>query len=224
MKTPNERLRAIRVQRGFESARDAARAYGWPVNAYASHENGHRGIPPDAAIKYSQAYGFTLDWLYKGADPIKTSGVLAKPDVAFRLIPRLSWEFMKTHGGIEKAMEKATEYTSLPQTLNIKMPAFSMVVSGDSMRNSAGVGPSFDPGELIIFSTRELVSPGDFILAELLDENTVIFRQYRERGLNADGFMTYELAPLNSAFPTRLITKEGQARIVARMQHSIKSY
>ena len=224
MQTPADRLRSKRIEHGFETARDAARAFGWELSAYASHENGHRGIPPDAAIKYSKAYGFTLDWLYTGADPIKTRGLLAKPTIAFRLIPRLSWEFMKTHGGIEKAMEKATDYTSLPQTLDIKMPAFSMVVSGDSMRNAPGVSPTFEPGELIVFSTREPIAPGDFVLAELFDENAVTFRQYRERGRNSDGFMTYELAPLNPAYPTRLITHEGQARIVARMQHNIKSY
>lgn len=120
-------------------------------------------------------------------------------------------------------MEKATEFASLPKTLAFEMPAFSLTVADNSMRN-AGQPVSFEEGDEIILSCRAEIQPGNYVVAELFDENAVTFRQYRERGRNADGFMTYELAPLNTAYPTLTISAPEQARIVAKMTHSIKSY
>lgn len=54
-----ERLRALRIKKGFANPIDAARAYGWNEHTYKAHENGIRGIRPDAARKYASAYGST---------------------------------------------------------------------------------------------------------------------------------------------------------------------
>lgn len=223
MDTPGSRLKAVREQRGFETARDAARYYSWPVDAYASHENGNRGIPPDAAVRYARAFHFSLDWLYRGHTQ-NVAGIEATPHIAFQAVPRLLWNFLKIFGSLEQAMEQATEFASLPKTLNISMPAFSMTIADDSMKNSNMPGPSFEEGEEIIFSTKESIKPGDFVLAEIYDENAVVFRQYRERGKDENGFTIFELASLNPAFRNYLIQTPGQARLVAKMTHSIKSY
>jgi hypothetical protein len=224
MTTPNERLRSAREKRGYESAAEAARAFGWNENTYASHENGNRGIPQDSAIKYARAFRFSLDWLYLGGSLIKTEGLQEEPCVAFRIIPRLEWDAITAHGGVEKAMERAVAFASLPKTLNITMPAFTMIVSGDGMLNTSHPGPSFSHGDEVVFSTRAPIKPGDFVLAELLNENTVVFRQYRERGKTSGGFMTFELAPLNTSYPTTMVSGPEEARIVAKMTHAIKAY
>lgn len=224
MDTPNQRLRSIREKRGFETAFDAARAYGWNENTYASHENGNRGIPPDAAIRYAKAFRFSLDWLYTGTNAMKTIGLHREPNVAFKVVPRLSWDFMKIYGGVEKAMEMAVEFASLPKNISISMPSFSMTVIDDSMLNTVTPGASFSLGDEVVFSTKAEIRPGDFVLAELLTENAVIFRQYKARGRSSSGFMTFDLAPLNNSHPTTSITEENQARIVARMTHVIKAY
>jgi SOS-response transcriptional repressor LexA len=224
MDRPNQRLRSIRERSGYETANDAARAFGWNENTYASHENGNRGIPPDAAIRYAKAFRFSLDWLYTGANTMKTAGLEQEPNIAFKVIPRLSWEFMKNHGGIEEAMEKAVEFASLPKNIIISMPSFSMTVIDDSMLNVVAPGPSFSSGDELVFSTRAEIRPGDFVLAELFTENSVIFRQYKERGKTASGFMTYDLSPLNNAYPTTSVTTGNQARIIARLTHVIKAY
>lgn len=223
MDRPADRLKSIREQRGFPTARDAARAYGWEVSAYASHENGNRGIPPDAAIKYAKALRFSLDWLYMGVKNNRTLGVDTVPHVAFQVVPRLLWNFMKNFGELETAMSEATEFTSLPKTLNVQMPAFSLLVIGDSMKTNTSPD-SFKEGDEVVFSTRAEVRPGDFVLAEIFAENEVVFRQYMERGLSPEGFMTYDLAPLNPAYRTYRVESPDQARIVARMVHAIKSY
>lgn len=54
-----ERLRALRIKKGFANPIDAARAYGWNEHTYKAHENGLRGIRIDAARKYAAAYGST---------------------------------------------------------------------------------------------------------------------------------------------------------------------
>ena len=58
MKTPAERLKALRIKR-FETAQLAAEAFGWNVVTYRSHESGARNIPIDTARKYAQAFAST---------------------------------------------------------------------------------------------------------------------------------------------------------------------
>ncbi len=223
-KEPHERLKEARKKHGFVTARDAARYFAWQEDTYASHENGNRKITPEYAIKYGSAYHFSLDWLYRGVSDDKKSGVGVIPYVAQARLPRLDWNFMENHGGIEKAMERATEFSSLPQHMRVKLPAFVLPVIGDSMRNWPGASPSFEEGDELVFSTSETVTPGDFVLAEILDEKLVVFRRYLEKSKTPDGFIIYELAPLNPAYRTYLIDKPERARIVARMTHCIKSY
>jgi hypothetical protein len=54
---PARKLRAAREKAGYASAADACRYYGWGYAAYVHHENGTRGIPKDAAIRYAAAFG-----------------------------------------------------------------------------------------------------------------------------------------------------------------------
>lgn len=55
--SPADRLKKLRIAKLYETAKDAAEAFGWPVPTYRSHENGSRGIPIDAARKYAAAFG-----------------------------------------------------------------------------------------------------------------------------------------------------------------------
>lgn len=56
--TPADRLKSLRQKR-FETAKDAADAFGWNEVTYRSHESGGRGIPLPAARKYAVAFGST---------------------------------------------------------------------------------------------------------------------------------------------------------------------
>lgn len=59
MTDPAARLRRLRIQKGFATAADAAKAFGWNEHTYKSHENGVRGIRMDAARKYAAGLGST---------------------------------------------------------------------------------------------------------------------------------------------------------------------
>jgi hypothetical protein len=66
MREPFERLRWIRIHRGFSGATDAARRYGWNENTYRSHENGVRAISKKAGDNYARTYKVPYGWLMMG--------------------------------------------------------------------------------------------------------------------------------------------------------------
>lgn len=73
---PGTRLRKLRERRGFETAADAARAYGWPVTTYQAHENGSRGLKLDVAQRYARAFGSSAAFILTGNDGGGASAVV----------------------------------------------------------------------------------------------------------------------------------------------------
>jgi cysteine sulfinate desulfinase/cysteine desulfurase-like protein len=67
METPADRLKALRKARRYETATDAAKAYGWPVSTYISHENGARDVSRKAAERYARAYRATPEHIIFGS-------------------------------------------------------------------------------------------------------------------------------------------------------------
>lgn len=68
METPATRLRQAREKAGYETPTAAAAAFGWPYPTYAAHENGSRGIRPDAMLRYAKAFRVSAAWLLDGSD------------------------------------------------------------------------------------------------------------------------------------------------------------
>ncbi|RVD14247.1 MAG: LexA family transcriptional regulator [Mesorhizobium sp.] len=60
-----KRLEQARIARGFATAKDAAKYFGWSYDTYAQHENGTRGIGR-ASEKYAKAYRVGEGWLLTG--------------------------------------------------------------------------------------------------------------------------------------------------------------
>jgi hypothetical protein len=58
-KTPGDRLKELRISKGFETAKDAAEAFGWSEVTYRAHESGGRNITLAAARKYALAFRST---------------------------------------------------------------------------------------------------------------------------------------------------------------------
>lgn len=57
---PSDRLRRARVAKGFTSAREAARHFGWNEVTYITHENGSRGLRISTARVYAKAFGIPV--------------------------------------------------------------------------------------------------------------------------------------------------------------------
>jgi len=68
MLSAGDRLREARAAKGFASATDAASALGIKAAAYRHHENGTRGIDPDAAYRYGRFFGVSPAWILWGID------------------------------------------------------------------------------------------------------------------------------------------------------------
>lgn len=60
---PGDRLKKLRIAKGYETAKDAAEAFGWKVVTYLAHENKGRGIRPEAARRYAKAFGSTPEYI-----------------------------------------------------------------------------------------------------------------------------------------------------------------
>ena len=58
-----DRLREARIKAGFDSAAEAARAFGWEIPAYRHHENGTRTFDVEAAKRYARAFRVNPGWL-----------------------------------------------------------------------------------------------------------------------------------------------------------------
>jgi DNA-binding XRE family transcriptional regulator len=92
MKTPGDRLKELRQKR-FDTAQQAAEAYGWNVVTYRSHESGMRNIPIPTARKYAAAFGTTAAHILgmnnggnsDGVNPVNLVPLVAKASAgAFR--------------------------------------------------------------------------------------------------------------------------------------------
>ncbi|MBI6628347.1 LexA family transcriptional regulator [Pontibaca salina] len=65
-----DRLKEAREKAGYETAADAAGAFGWPYPTYAAHENGSRGFRAETAQRYAKAFRVTAHWLLYGDENI----------------------------------------------------------------------------------------------------------------------------------------------------------
>jgi hypothetical protein len=66
MTDPATRLRIARLRAGYETAKEAAEALGFPVSTYLGHENGSRGYPAKKAYTYARKFKVREQWLLYG--------------------------------------------------------------------------------------------------------------------------------------------------------------
>jgi phage repressor protein C with HTH and peptisase S24 domain len=161
MATKAERLKQARIAAGFDSAQDAADAYGWNAPAYRHHENGTRGFGPDAAKKYGKAFKVRAGWLL-GLDHVEKDPPTPLPDED-RLV---------VNGSVEAGAWRATEAWDDDRAFVIEgMPSplpgakrFGLVTVGLSMNEF------YEPGTVLdcvsIFKGGTTPKTGDHVIVE----------------------------------------------------------
>jgi phage repressor protein C with HTH and peptisase S24 domain len=85
-----DRLKEARIKAGFETATDAAEAFGWKPPTYMAHENGSRGVPRQKLETYARAFKVPLLWLLTGQGPQETpnyAGIIGKIGAGAEIIP-----------------------------------------------------------------------------------------------------------------------------------------
>lgn len=73
--------------------------------------------------------------------------------------------------------------------------AFGLEIEGDSM------APEFKAGDRVIIEPDWVPRPGECVAAKN-GSGEATFKKYRERGIDKDGHMIFELVPLNEDYPT----------------------
>jgi phage repressor protein C with HTH and peptisase S24 domain len=110
---PHERLKSARAGAGYPDATAAARAFGWKIPTYLSHEGGTRGIRIDAAKRYGKAFRVDPEWLLFGKGgpraPVKLRLVESAPS-----IPVYDVTASAGHGAFLVDNEEVTDRLSFP--------------------------------------------------------------------------------------------------------------
>lgn len=128
MPTPSDRLRQLRIRKGFSTAADAARAFGWNEHTYKSHENAVRGFKLDTARKYAAAYSTTVGYLLGGGSPTTPETVATVTNVP--VIARVSAGAFRYDDGVE---EGTTAVPAVPSEGVAAAIQYSVLVDGPSV-------------------------------------------------------------------------------------------
>ena len=152
MTQPSDRLRQARIRKGFDQAVDAASAYGWNKNTYASNENGNAPFSFKSAQKYAAAFGVRAEWLYSGTGPMTEENEPpegAIPVVAVPVIGEIA------AGNWKEAVKRSTLSIPAPHP-SMPPQAFALEVAGDSMDLLVDDGAMIivDPGDRQFFHKR----------------------------------------------------------------------
>lgn len=88
---------------------------------------------------------------------------------------------------------------------------FALRVVGESME------PDFKSGDVIILDTGAEPIPGDFVVAKLDNQLSTTFKKFRPREYDGEGLALAELVPLNSDYPTLMISPDSPGVIIGVM-------
>lgn len=125
--TPGDRLKELRLKR-YETAKEAAEAFGWNEVTYRSHESGMRNIPIHAARKYAQAFSSSAGFILGVAGPSQSES----PAVGVYLVPLVA----KVSAGafrLDDVIETEFEVPSVPRLDIPSQLQYAVQVDGPSV-------------------------------------------------------------------------------------------
>jgi phage repressor protein C with HTH and peptisase S24 domain len=159
-----KRLEMARVKRGFATAKDAARFFGWVYETYIQHEQGIRGIGRQSR-KYADAFRVGEGWLLTG------EGEGPGSDGPIRSIPILAWVSAGDLSRDDIQQDVVGEIAVAG--LDAKGRWIALRVEGDSMDR---ISP---PGSIILVNTsdRQLVPNACYIIAN--GEGEATYKRFR---------------------------------------------
>ncbi len=218
---PSDRLRRARSHKGFRGPTEAARAYGWNINTYRSHENGIRDLSKKAAERYASALSVSIGWLLTGENPPKWEDEQTQDKVKpTRKIPKLTHAqaYSLTQGTKLEQIRGIFEFVVIGVDPVLGGDVFALGVSDESM------SPEFNPGAEVVVDPDAHWKPGDFVAVSINTMETVVLRQYRISGYdNEEGEMVI-LAALNNAFPSIPFTPGKTGTILGKVVGQYKRY
>lgn len=148
MDSIGERIREARKAAGYETAADAARAFGWHPQNVRDQEADRRGVSPDQAKSYARAYRVDPTWILFG-------GPTKRPK-AQGMVPVIGRVGADPEGRVLLSTGQASgDMAPIPPGGTER--AAALEVSGHSMRGIA------DDGALIYFEDQQTQPTHDHI-------------------------------------------------------------
>lgn len=178
MDTPADALRRARIKRGYATAADAARAFGWNTVTYTSHENGTRGIKIDAAERYAKAFNIDVGQLLGlKAVLVATTDTSATPvlfESAFGV-----WR----NKALDQASLRKAQFIRAPKAAGTSVMRYATRVADDSCMLS------IQPNEYAIFEREDnfdAIKSGSLVVVER-SRGDLVERSIRKLLKSADG-------------------------------------
>lgn len=167
-----DRLRKKRIERGFDTAADAARSHGWNANTYRSHENEFRGVPRKWLLTYAKAYGVSLSWLTTGVEERRQTAQSGSD------VPILDWATLPTkRGGSMDLAATVGEVGTVHVNRKVPKGTSALPVKDDSMIDPQGSRWSLYPGDTVILEQEFRLRPGHIALIYDAHDKQHLFRR-----------------------------------------------
>lgn len=164
-----QRLRAARIEKGYETAAAAADAFGWNRNTYSSNENGNASFSYRRAKEYATAFGVSPEWLYDAAGGMRSGRSVGLAPVIGRVGANPEGDVLLATG------QDGCDLAPIPPGGTDR--AVALLVAGHSMRGLA------DDGALIYFEDqRSSPTPdmlGQVVVVEVDTDEVLVKRLLR---------------------------------------------
>ncbi len=164
-----QRLRAARIEKGYETAAAAADAFGWNRNTYSSNENGNASFSYRRAKEYAAAFGVRPEWLYDAAGGMRSARDVGLAPVIGRVGANPEGDVLLATG------QDGCDLAPIPPGGTDR--AVALLVAGHSMRGLA------DDGALIYFEDqRSSPTPdmlGQVVVVEVDTDEVLVKRLLR---------------------------------------------
>lgn len=144
-----QRLRAARIEKGYETAAAAADAFGWNRNTYSSNENGNASFSYRRAKEYAAAFGVRPEWLYDAAGAMRSVSDVGLAPVIGRVGANPEGDVLLATG------QDGCDLAPIPPGGTDR--AVALLVAGHSMRGLA------DDGALIYFEDQRSSPTSDML-------------------------------------------------------------
>lgn len=224
MSSLNERLFERMKELGMSQA-ELARKVDLTKGAVNQWKKGASSPNGENLLKVAKALGVTPEWLATGKGPKEAPETRMTVKEAFRTghlqptvirqmeemfpvarlqqVPLIS--FVQAGNWEEVVLNRPDDIEYLPCPVPCGPQTFALRVQGESML------PRFNPGDYIFVDPDKGCKSGDFVVAQIDDENKATFKQYLE---TEDGPM---LKALNPEWPNRYIPLPDEHRIIGRV-------
>lgn len=204
--TLGEKLRRAREARGL-TLEQAAVPLHVTRQALSAWENDKNRPLHKRLEEIARIYQVDINWLLTDVDDAEQAPRVYEPALKQRPVPVISYVQAGDWTNIIADQFDARGIDVIMTELPVSASAFALQVEGLSMV------PDIMPGDKVIVDPHVEPKPGDFVVAQIDDNEKATLKRYRDRGRDARG-PVIELAPSNPDYPTLRIDADSPGVIV----------